>query len=392
MNLTRLSVVFGLLMPSLSQGQSGFFDLQPISDITAPVLVGGGSIPTPVLKAAEIGPDTRFTLPVYDSEGNWQRDRQITAEDAWDEINDWTENTKRKYRRWGDEQVRSQTKWDSELGENVETILVPQDQDQKWKLNEQADKARREQPLRVIQPQRLSTAINQTAGNNSTFGVFRNGKFTSEGDNTKVKVDQNFSAGGFVFGKRISLVNQSTRSDSRSKTTVTDVKVLDKSVFVSRDGTVRGNKQFTRSIRKSKTFFVGLPISVGGTIAGTMGANFDYKADGLAFNGSVEPFVNVSGSADAGLNLLLVKAGVEGSLTFINNRVSAELDAALRGRTLTAALKVQNNQTLLKGRVSIFARIKRLFRGSKTFRKTLFTFGGIQNNTTLIDERLEERL
>ena len=125
-----------------------------------------------------------------------------------------------------------------------------------------------------------------------------------------------------------------------------------------------------------------------------MGAKYDYKAQGLGIKGSVEPFVNTRGTASAGIDVLIATAGIEGSLNFIDTSIKAAFQAAVDPieRQFKASLNVVHRLNLLKGNISVFAKIRRLFRRDKKFSKSIFSFGGINENRTLIDKSLSESL
>ncbi|SMF53687.1 hypothetical protein [Pseudobacteriovorax antillogorgiicola] len=302
--------------------------LLPSISMASTFLTPSEPIPVSVLKVAptsglpEINdPNATITFPVYNSEGKKIAENTVSAADVWPQMDSWTQKVEREYAndRNGPNVITASV-WDNDLGMKIEDLRVPQDVSQRKKLEKQKENARRWKPQKNIAPQKLSTSLNRVFGNNSTFGAFQNGNFSSEGQTQEVKVSQSFSAGGAVFGKRITVINQTTKSDSKSKTTKSDIKVFDQSIFVSTDGTVKASKSVTRSKGASKVFVLGIiPVRVGGSVSGSIGANPDYQASGLSVEGSVAPFLNTKGKASAGVDLLLVVAGIEGSLTFVNN-------------------------------------------------------------------------
>ncbi len=341
-------------------------------------------------------PNAILKFPVYNNQGRLIRRKNVRAKKVWPQLDNWTRNVTDLYDDVrGGPKVKTREVWDSNLRNNIEDLQVPQDIEQWQDLKTQKKKADSWRPNRTIEPQKLATSFNRTFGKNDTFGIFQNGNFNSEGKTEKVKIDQTYTGGGVVFGKRFTMLSQTTRSNSESKTTRTDVKVLDTNVFVSKDGSVNASKSFTRSKSISKVFVLGiLPVRVSGKISGSMGAKLKYKAEGLSIDGQVAPFVNTRATASAGIDLLLVVAGIEGSLNFFKNTLTANFKAAVDpfAAQLETALKVSNNLNLLSGKISVFAKVRRLFRRDKKFTKTIFSFNGINQNTTLIDERLTAEL
>ncbi|MFW7378936.1 MAG: hypothetical protein ACOH5I_09035 [Oligoflexus sp.] len=340
-------------------------------------------------------PNAIMKFPVLNDRGDKVGSKDVPAKDVWPSMDNWTNKVEKTYSRDRGPKTQTVKTWDQDLQANIEDFRIPQDIDQRKNLDKQEDAAKKWQPLRKIEKKKLVTTINRTFGNNSSFGVFQNGNFSTEGERDRVNVDNSFSAGGFVFGQRISVLEKTTKSDSKSKTTRSDLRVFDQSVFVSTDGTLRANKTFTRTKGAGKTFVLGIiPVRVEGKVSGSMGTNFDYKADGLSITGSVAPFVNTRGTANAGIDLLLVTAGIEGSLTFINSSLTSAFSSVVDpvARELSAILKVDNRVNILSGNISVFAKIRRLFRRDKKFSKSIFSFKGITENRSLINESISEKL
>jgi hypothetical protein len=340
-------------------------------------------------------PNAVLKFPVLNDRGETIGTKNVPASEVWPKMDRWTDQVERTYDRDRGPDTQTVWVWDKDLQSRIEDFRIPQDIDQRQNLEKQEEAAKKWRPLKQVEAKKIATSLNRTFGNKKTFGVFQNGGFETEGETKRVKIDQSFSAGGFVFGKRLTVVSSTTKSDSRSKTTRSDVKVFDQNVFVSTDGTLRGRKSFSRSKGAGKTFVLGIiPVRVSGKVSGSMGANFDYKSAGLSVNGSVAPFVNTRGTASAGIDLLLVTAGIEGSLTFIQSTLTSAFDAAVDpiARQLRASLKVDNNLNLLKGKISVFAKLRRLFRRDKKFSKSIFSFNGINENRNLINERIAESL
>lgn len=340
-------------------------------------------------------PAAILKFPVLNDRGDKIGTKDVPAKDVWPSMDQWTEKMDRLYDQDSGPDTKTLQVWDNELKTNIEDFRVPQDIDQRKNLEKQEDAAKKWQPLKTVERKKIVTSLTRTFGNNSTFGVFQNGGFSTEGETEDVKVDQSFSAGGFVFGQRLTVLSQTTKSDSKSKTTRSDIKVFDQNVFVSTDGTVRANKSFTRTKGASKTFILGIiPVRVEGKVSGSMGANLDYKAEGLSIKGSAAPFINTRGTASAGIDLLLVVAGIEGSLTFINSTLTSAFNAAVDPleRELRAGLKVDHKINILSGDISVFAKIRRLLRRDKKFSKSIFSFKGINENRNLINESIVETL
>ncbi|WP_141731836.1 hypothetical protein [Oligoflexus tunisiensis] len=340
-------------------------------------------------------PATIVKFPVLNDRGEKIGTKDVPARNVWPSMDQWTEKMERLYDQDSGPDTQTLRVWDSDLQANIEDFRIPQDIDQRKNLEQQEDAAKKWQPLKKVERKKIVTSLTRTFGNNATFGAFQNGGFSTEGETEDVKVDQSFSGGGFVFGQRLTVLSQTTKSDSKSKTTRSDIKVFDQNVFVSTDGTVRANKSFTRTKGAGKTFVLGIiPVRVEGKVSGSMGANLDYKAEGLSIKGSVAPFINTKGTASAGVDLLLVVAGIEGSLTFINTTLTSAFNAAVDPleRELRAGLKVDHKINLLSGDISVFAKIRRLLRRDKKFSKSIFSFKGVNENRNLINENIVEAL
>ena len=365
--------------------------------LIAGIMLGSLSLSNVGLALEEINDGNAvLKVPVYNSNGDKVGTKDMKAKDVWPKMDQWTDKAEKTYKKEkAGPQVSHGWEWDRELGDNIQTTDIPQDIKQWKNLKEQEKNSKSWRPQKTIEPKKLASTLNRTFGDNSSFGIFQNGQFDTETRSEEVKVNQTFAAGGFVFGKRITLLNQTTKSDSKSKTTRSDIKVFDTSVFVSNDGTVNARKSFTRAKEATKVFVLGIiPVRVKGKVSGTIGADLNYKAEGLSVRGSVAPFVNTRGTASAGVDVLLVVAGIEGTLNFLTNTLKADFAAAVSpfAGDFETSLKVTNNLNLLSGKVSVFAKIRRLFRRDKKFSKSIFSFKGIVQNTTLIDEKLAASL
>ena len=93
----------------------------------------------------ELTPDTKVELPVYDEKGNKKGTRWVKAGEAWDEFNDWSDKVTKKYKK-SKEKIKNEWVWDKDLQENVEQMSVPQEPDQKKRLDKQKKKDKQRRP------------------------------------------------------------------------------------------------------------------------------------------------------------------------------------------------------------------------------------------------------
>ncbi|SMF82768.1 hypothetical protein SAMN06296036_1439 [Pseudobacteriovorax antillogorgiicola] len=165
-------------------------------------------------------PNATLKFPIYNSAVEISGWKNVKAKDIWPQMDAWEERVTDKYRRERNApKVTTREVWDRDLRAHIEDLRVPQEIDQWKKLEQQKKNARRWRPKRKIEPQKLESSLSRTFGNNSTFGVFQNGNFKSETERSKVEIDQTFAGGGFVFGKRVTLVEQTTKRNSQTRTT-----------------------------------------------------------------------------------------------------------------------------------------------------------------------------
>ncbi|WP_132317857.1 hypothetical protein [Pseudobacteriovorax antillogorgiicola] len=364
-----------------------------------------GSMAGLATAGSKISANQSINLPRYDSNGNQIGTRTVRAQDLWNEVDAWQNETYQRYQRTSGVELMTAQPTVFADGERHEQWTIPQEPAQQLKLKEQSEPIYTTMPVDpgpVFWPQPANTpryrqtSMSNNFGNSGTFSVQQLANFNTSGNINSVNYSDNFDVNGYVFGGRTSLISKTTRKTSTktSKTTRTDVKAMGTTFYVTQNGYVRNyNASVSRSYRKTKLFFVGVPVSVGGRVSGTMGANINYSTNFMSISGGINPYVNTGGRVDAGINLVFVSAGVRGTLRFINASVNAGFSAAVNAssRLLTGNLNVSQSHDLLSGKVSVFAKIFYLF-GSKTFTHDIFSWNGIRSNSTLINQNIYSQL
>ena len=118
---------------------------------------------------------------------------------------------------------------------------------------------------------------------------------------------------------------------------------------------------FTRSIDREKLIFVGpIPLKVRAVASGTLGFASEATLRSTEVGLSAAAFGSLDGLAEASVSLLVVSAGVGGSLTLIEDRFEVSATATLtpptNGRlTGDLTLEVTNDLQGPRGRIFLFA-------------------------------------
>jgi hypothetical protein len=152
----------------------------------------------------------------------------------------------------------------------------------------------------------------------------------------------------------------------------------------------------------SVTFMIGpIPVSVEAGAQGEIGTSEFARVAPMWSNGTVGPYVTTGGWASAYINLLIVRGGVEGMLTFFEDTYKLSALSAVmhlpvgngisqEGFYFSAQQTGVNTIKALAGKIDAFAEIpvpKWLGFRWKKFRITIFKWAGITRTGYVIDKR-----
>jgi hypothetical protein len=154
--------------------------------------------------------------------------------------------------------------------------------------------------------------------------------------------------------------------------------------------------------RIGATFMVGpIPISVEAGAMGEVGTADFAKVGPLWANSRLGPYVDTAGFAAAYINLLIIRGGVEASLTFFNDRyflsglsavahVPQSPTTPREGFYFSEQLNGVNQINALSGRIDAFVQVpvpKFIGFRWKKFRLNIFQWGGFRATGYVIDRR-----
>ncbi len=234
----------------------------------------------------------------------------------------------------------------------------------------------------------------QEWGIKSTFSAYIDAVARVSGDLATRTFHGHLYAGGYLFTKNIKVVefdaNMSNNSDH--PTANTSCKIFGISLFNVSDLKLYIEKSWSKEYSVTKRFFIGpIPVSVTGTIGGTLGfnANIGLTDDGFGIQGSVIPHLNTYGKAEAAVDIWIAKAGVEGEIIFLDNQliIRAGVSFIPDVNLLELGLYIHDNLEALAGKISVFAAIRKPWGGWKKYSWTLFEWPGFKKGWTLLDEK-----
>lgn len=231
-------------------------------------------------------------------------------------------------------------------------------------------------------------------GIKSIFSAYLDALARISGDAASRKFEAHLYAGGYLFTKNLKAVefDANMNNNGTQPTASTSCKIFGYTLFDVKDVKLYIEKSWSKEWSATKRFMIGpIPVSVTGTVGGTLGFNarISLTDDGFGIQGSVVPFLNTYGKAEAAVDIWIAKVGVEGQIIFLNNRlvIIASVTYVPDVSILELALRIDDSLEALSGKISIFAAIRKPWGGWKKYSFTLFEWAGIKKEWNLLDLR-----
>jgi hypothetical protein len=143
---------------------------------------------------------------------------------------------------------------------------------------------------------------------------------------------------------------------------------------------ISSSKSAYKEIRYTyRTVIVVVPVSGSVGVKGTVGINYGISGDKLSLTANVTPFAELAGFAEAAIDLLIVKAGVLGTITFVRGSIplQAQLYISINnGIIIGERLYAGYNLNFLSGTIQLFAKVWTFWSGWKSYYYTLWSTGG----------------
>lgn len=409
-------------------------DFKPV--IMKPVVVRPVGIHLPVVAPEAFAPTTKFTIGLYDQDGNVDGKKEMTGQELWNELDKFTNEQKQSFvRETGllavnerddlrrlklPTAVLENKVFDSELNQNIEVVEIPQDLHVSRNLALQLNRLilipirpiiQPAHPIIVIptpvnpqpttpthpaQPHSLTASYNQTWGSTSLFAAYINANMENYGSRLERRSLIGFEAGGHVFSNKVALVDFDSMLRRGTGASHSKLMVLGKVKWESSTPALSKNLRYQEEFSKRQRFWIGpLPVSVGGAVGGAIGANLAITSpNDLTITGSATPYIDSYGKADAAIDVWLARAGVEGQVRIIKDSVPTTLTLSYNpsAYSLNTRLTVQNELKSLDGKVSVYAKIRKLWGGWKKWSKTIFSWDGFEKTWKLIDQNLTVKI
>ncbi|MBF0298092.1 MAG: hypothetical protein HQK51_05190 [Oligoflexia bacterium] len=391
-------------------------EFKPI--IAKPIVVRPISRHLPSVAPEAFGPDTHFTLGLYDKDGNIDGQKEMTGKELWNELNKFTSEQKNSFAvetsRLAPAElsnirklnlvtaVQEKKAFDQELNQEIEVVEIPQDIQVSRNLTLQFNRlvAIPLLPIRInpipvtrpSQPSSLKASYDQVWGNTSLFAAYIEASLENYGSRIERRSTIAFGAGGHVFGQKVALVDFDSNIKRGTGASHSKLSVLGKVKWESSTPALNTNLRYQDEFSKRQRFWVGpLPVSVGGAVGGALGANLAITSpNDLTISGSATPYVDSYGKADAAIDIWLARAGIEGQVRIIKDSIPTQLTISYTPATqkLQTNLKVQNELKSLDGKISVYAKIRKLWGGWKKWSKTIFSWNGFEKTWKLIDQNI----
>ncbi|MBL7817051.1 MAG: hypothetical protein JNL70_18650 [Saprospiraceae bacterium] len=148
-------------------------------------------------------------------------------------------------------------------------------------------------------------------------------------------------------------------------------------------------KSAYKEIRYSySTVIVVVPVTGAVGVKGRVGLRYGISGDKQSLRAGVTPFAELGGFAEAYINLLVVKAGVRGSIVFVNGSVPLTGDLLLtlnNGLVLTEKLYAGYSLNFLAGKLELFAKVWTFWKGWKEYTHTLWSTSGFTVSGSFIN-------
>lgn len=373
--------------------------------------------------ANKLSANTKVTVGLYDEDGNVNGSKVMTAGEIQNKLDQYTQANKRVFSRATrvlkpeartrlnarrvNTAVLSKVVFDRELNTQIEEFEIPQDLEVSESMALQ-DIRLIAIPVRPIlrpiiinpnpshepKPYSRNVGYSNTWGSKSKFAAFLESGFNTYGAREKRQAHAFFKAGGHVFNKTVSLIDFYSKVERKNTTNTgySRIKVLGSTKWESSAKNPSKNYTISRESSKRQRFWVGpLPVSVGGAVGGSLGFNLNlFSPDFHSIKGTAKPFVDSYGEADAAIDVWLARAGIEGHLRIVKDSLPSEVQLGynMTKQNLAFKLKVENELRALDGKLSVYAKVRKLFGGWRKWSKTILSWSGFSKTWTLIDRTL----
>jgi hypothetical protein len=237
----------------------------------------------------------------------------------------------------------------------------------------------------------MQSGYNKSWGIPSIFEAYIDAIVMITGGTEDRTFHAHFIAGGKVFSKDMKALelNADMANNSSSPTASASCKVFGQTIWQSNEIKLYINKSWSKEKSWTWRFMIGpIPVSVTATVGGTLGfsARLQLSDEGYGITGLLLPNVNLYGKASAQVDIVIAKAGVEGEIVFLDNHLYISASVLfIPTNTVKFLLQITNNLVALKGKITIFAAIRKPWGGWKKFSKVLFEWAGITKNWTIFD-------
>lgn len=250
-----------------------------------------------------------------------------------------------------------------------------------------------------------------STGDAKTISAYLNGRLDIQGEKNLLKLTATGTAGAKVFGKAVDILkltasagiggdpfkksgtNYAANTGQVALNASFNVQVAGSTVYTLSQSQKLPSwavvKSASKSLDASTTIpfnILGVPMSVKLGVTGSAGINFAFSLSPIAATLNVKPYVKSSAYAQVGVDLYVLKAGVQGTLTILNDDLDITAEAyftvANKALNLYTSFKGTNTINMLNGSIGVYGEINYLF-GSKKASIDIFKWSGITAKSTL---------
>jgi hypothetical protein len=344
---------------------------------------------SPSLTQQTLLPETKIKMGTYDADGNKDGYKLLTAGELWKQLDEY----ERQVSSSSTAPAVKTKEYDAELGTTIEVVRVPMEASLERSLGVQRFLFDREAFEEQMELPKQSPNLRKSYFNHwgwtDRFSAYLDTGFENYADRNRRGTHADFSVGGYVLGKRVSLIDfDSTINEGEGTSSSSYLAILGDEKTL--DNALVANVSFTRGASKRQVFLVAgfIPVSVRATIAGTMEVDLEASIDKdqpHTIDGKVTPSVKATGTADAAVDLWIARAGVEGSLNIITVGVPASLRVSYLpdDHSVESHLKATIDLSTLDGSISIYAKIRKPWGGWTKYEREIFSWDGFQREWTL---------
>ena len=229
---------------------------------------------------------------------------------------------------------------------------------------------------------------------NSTFGSGYLGKFTlgavaGAGANDKLSAEAYGKANVTVFGGTKGIEAKAYAQVQNTAFSYNAYFKAAGSTLWSPSGTTNLTiaKSWSQTLVNASTLiWIGpVPVTLSASGKGAIGITGGLGYSAAALSASAKPYVNLTGSATAAINLVVASAGVTANLTLINAAVPAVASMKLLGSNqFQYTVDVDAQISSLSGNVQAWAKVWYLF-GSKKWTTTIASWSGVTATYPIVD-------